>query len=35
MLIEPRRSLKSGDLVELALRLDDGRVLRLEMAVQR
>ncbi len=35
MLIEPRRSLKSGDLVELALRLDDGRVLRLEMTVQR
>lgn len=35
MLIEPRASLKSGDLVELALRLDDGRVLRLEMPVHR
>lgn len=35
MLIEPRRSLKPGDLVELSLRLDDGHVLRLEMAVHR
>lgn len=35
MLIEPRSKLEPGDLVELELRLDDGRVLRLEMAVQR
>ncbi len=35
MLIEPRSTLKPGDLVELELRLDNGHVLQLEMAVQR
>ncbi len=35
MLIEPRSKLKPGDLVELELRLDDGQILRLEMAVHK
>ena len=35
MLIEPRARLRPGDRVELELRTDDGRVLRLDMAVQR
>ena len=35
MLFEPRLKLGPGELVELELRLDDGRVLRLEMPVRR
>lgn len=35
MLIEPRSKLGPGDLVEVELRLDDGRVLRIEMPVQK
>ncbi len=35
MLIDPRAKLRPGDVVEVELRLDDGRVLRLEMPVQR
>ncbi len=35
MLIEPRAALKPGDRVELELRLEDGQVLRLEMAVHK
>ena len=35
MLIEPRETFKPGDVVEVELRLEDGRVLRLEMPVHR
>lgn len=35
MSIDPRAKLGPGDVVEVELRLDDGRVLRLEMPVQR